>query len=451
MSEAGLSQTAARKGFTVSLNRKGLDAYARITHPAKFGVYSQIETGRAILQFNRNHEIVRARGKGREWPKAHEWLKRSAGNDWIYYAAGGYGGTFETVGSGCLSNPVLFRVPFPYAELLDAYGGYYVPRRADPCNALSERLPLQEPPVSHLVSTWHEMVADVCGCAGDLPAPFRSFLACALENSPERLRAKAEELAAILGRRPTAIPPDARHVDYDVIPLNISDGCLYKCRFCRLKNETPFAPKARKEIEEQIGKLSALFGKDLVNYNSVFLGEHDALGVEADAILWAVRRAFSALNLGKGYMKGRNLFLFGSPDALLRADTELFDGLNAMDVRTFINIGFESVDPETLDRLGRPVSARRVRAGFEKLRKINARYRRIEITANFLLGEGLPAGHYPALLEMCAESGEHPREKGTIYLSPLFDETPSRTLMLDFRRLKARIPFPAFLYEIQRL
>ncbi len=275
----------------------------------------------------------------------------------------------------------------------------------------------QEPPVSRLVTSWHALVADACERGRDLAAPFRSFLAGALESSPERLRAKAAALGAILGRRPTAIPPDARHVDYDVIPLNISDGCLYKCRFCRLKNDIPFASRTRKEIEDQIGALAALYGRDLINYNGLFLGEHDALSADPELLLWAVRRAFSALELGQGYMKGRNLFLFGSPDALLGADAGLFDALNALDVRTCINIGLESADPETLARLGKPVGARRVRAGFRKLREINARYRRIEITANFLLGETLPSGHEPSLLELCAESGPPPHGKGTIYLS----------------------------------
>ncbi len=442
---------AQGKSFTVTLDRKGLDTHARTTHPAKYGLYDQIETGGAILQFNRNREIVRARGKGRDWPKELEWVKRGAGDEWVFYAAGGYGGTFETVAVGGLASPLMFRVPFPYAELLEAYGEYYVPLPETPSNALSHRRPFEEPAVARLVATWHETVAEVCERGRDLPAPFRSFLEGALANSPERLRTRAAALFAVLGRRPTGIPPDARHVDYDVIPLNISDGCLHKCRFCRLKNEVPFAPRTRREIEDQIEAVAALYGRDLINYNALFLGEHDALSVDADTILWAAETAFCALNLGKGYMKGRNLFLFGSPDALLRTEDRLFDALEAMGGRTFINIGFESADPETLDRLGKPVSAHRVRAAFERAQAINVQFRRIEITANFLLGETLPAGHEPALLELCEANGPHLLEKGTLYLSPLFDETPSHSLMRHFRRLKAQIPFPMFLYGIQRL
>ncbi len=246
------------------------------------------------------------------------------------------------------------------------------------------------------------------------------------------------------------LPPDARHVDYDLVPLHISDGCLYKCRFCRVKTDRPYRDKEWGEIERQIEGLRRWFGPNTVNYNSLFLGEHDALAADPDLIIAAIVRAREVLGLGGSVMAGGNVFLFGSVDSLLHAPPRLFAELERLPCAVYINIGLESADQETLDKLGKPLAAARVVEAFHRMQEINGNFERIEMTANFVMDE-LAAGHIPAMLQLLRDGIPRRRPKGSIYLSPLRVGRPSRSLVMDFYRLKTLSRLPTFLYIIQRL
>lgn len=265
------------------------------------------------------------------------------------------------------------------------------------------------------------------------------------------LAEKARRLFSISGGRVTVMPPDARHCDYDIIPLTIASGCLYKCRFCKVKNTRAFREKEQSEIDYQLLSLRELYGTDLQNYNSVFLGEHDALCGSKELLLYSVEGAYNLLDLGAANIRGANCFLFGSADSLLNAEDRLFEELWRLPMNFFINIGLESADQQTLDMLGKPISAAKVEAAFKRMQEINERYHNIEITANFLMDKSLPDGHYPELLRLIRESLTRKKPKGCIYLSPLRFDNPSRELVLDFNRLKLQSRLPTFLYIIQRL
>ncbi|MFH1154967.1 MAG: radical SAM protein [Pseudomonadota bacterium] len=413
---------------TLNLNREGTHEYTKISYPLRTGVYSEIELPDLVLQFNLNHEIIRAAGRGRTWLHPSEWLKRSRGNDWVYYSTGGYTGVFE------------------------ATGEYYLPNLQYPTNALMGGKPFQEKAVSIILETWHDRILEVLDQhRTDLPDRFLHFLCQAAENSPSKLQEKADTLFSICGGRATVMPPDARHVDYDIIPLTVSRGCLYKCRFCRIKSDKPFSTLTEPEIKDQISRLKHLYGNDLANYNSVFLGEHDALNAPADVILKAVSQALFSFDFANANIRGSNVFMFGSVDSLLNAAPRLFEELDRMPLKTYINIGLESADQETLDRLGKPITSDQVHRAFYLIQEINQRFDRIEITANFIMDDNLPPGHYPAFLDLVRDSVPRPRTKGCVYLSPLRINNPSREVMFDFNRLKTLSRVPTFLYIIQRL
>ncbi|MBF0231638.1 MAG: radical SAM domain-containing protein [Desulfamplus sp.] len=453
----------------MTLNKRGASEYTKISFPLKYGIYSEIETKDAILQFNLNHEIVRAKGKSRQWLQPSEWLKRSMGNDWIYYSTGGYTGVFE------------------------ATGEYYLPNLPYPTNSLLGGKPLNEPAVEHLLSSWQEIIdksleslnspnnqklsdtlkasSDTLGlsdvrngvrpglmeidsenfCSKEDYCKFSSFLEHALANTPQTLQQKADALIEASGGRITVMPPDARHVDYDIIPVSISDGCLYKCRFCRVKSDKPFAVKTSEKIEEQLVKLKEIYGKDIVNYNAIFLGDHDALNAGKDSILSAAQTAYRCFCFSNSYIQGSSLFMFGSVDSLMNADPSLFESLNSLPYQTYINIGLESADQETLNMIGKPLTASQVEDAFMEIQRINARFSNIEVTANFIMDENLPAGHYPSFLRLVRESIERPKTKGAVYLSPLRINKPSREVLFEFNRLKTLSRVPTFLYIIQRL
>ena len=411
----------------IHLRKRGSDQYTKASYPLRYGVFSEIETKDAILQFNLNGEIIQAKGKGREWPDPQEWLKRTVGNDWIYYSTGGYAGVFEAIGE------------------------YYLPNTPYPTNSLIGGRPLSLPPVARITGSWHDLLRETADRAGGAPANIRDFLSRALANSPEVLQKKAEILFAISGGRVTVLPPDARHVDYNVIPLTIAEGCLYKCRFCRVKTDSPFREKSSEEIAGQIEGLRALYGENLANYNALFLGEHDALCARAELLVETVGKAYRAFGFSGSNMKGTSVFLFGSVDSLLHVPPRLFEDLKKLPCSFYINIGLESADQETLDRLGKPVTAAGIAEAFARMQDINDRYLNIEVTANFIMDERLPENHYSAFLKLVRDGLTRNKPKGCIYLSPLQIGKPSRSILFEFNRLKVLSRLPTFLYIIQRL
>jgi radical SAM superfamily enzyme YgiQ (UPF0313 family) len=415
------------RGLTVCLGKSGANRYAKASYPLKYGLFSEVETEEAILQFNLNDEIVQAKGRGREWPDPQEWLKRTVGNDWIYYSTGGYAGVFEAIGE------------------------YYLPNTPYPTNALIGGNPHALPPVARLVESWHAMLAETARRAEGAPEPVRSFFRRALANTPQVLQDRAEDLFAISGGRVTVLPPDARHVDYNVIPLTVAEGCLYKCRFCRVKTDSPFRAKEAAEITQQIQRLKGWYGPELANCNALFLGEHDALCAGADLLNFAISEACVALGLFTSVMQGVSVFLFGSVGSLLNAPAGLFEDLNRLPVAVYINIGLESADQATLDRLGKPVTSAMVAEAFTRMQDINDRFDNIEITANFIMDDGLPENHLPAFLGLVRDGLNRKKPKDSIYLSPLRIGRPSRSILFEFNRLKLLSRLPTFLYIIQRL
>ncbi len=420
------------ENLKLSLNIKGSDHYTKISYPIRYGIYSEIETNDFILQFDLNHEIKRALGKGSKWPHPSEWLKRNMGNDWIYYSTGGYAGVFE------------------------ATGEYYLPNFPYPTNSFISGKPFKEKSVASMVSSWYDLICKTENSLKGIDGKFGKFINHALENNrPEKLKEKSEKFFHTTEGRVTVLPPDARHVDYDIIPLTISRGCLYNCRFCRIKTGKPFTQKSRNEIKDEIHKLKAFYGKDIINYNSLFLGQHDALNADKELILFAADRAYEDFGFKNSFMKGANLFLFGSVDALINADQGanqgLFDALNISPWHTYINIGLESADQETLDYLGKPITTAKVEQGFQIIQKINDLYENIEISCNFIMDENLPEGHYPAFLKLARYSLPHFKPKGCVYMSHLGIRDFSRQLLFKFNKIKMLSRVPTFLYIIQRL
>jgi len=360
----GLEQRAACNGVSVTLFKAGADTYAKTRRPCKHGLYHEIQTAEATLQFNLNGEIVRAQGRGAGWPSSLEWLKRTAGNDWVYYSTGGYAGTYETLGADRLAEPIRFRIPTPYNEIYKATGEFYLPNLPYPSNAILGRDPFEEPAVAVLTEAWPEIVKKAAGALDEPGHAIRCFLRAALDNTPERLQARAEALFAICGGRIAVLPPDTRHVDYNVVPVRVARGCLYQCGFCRVKSGRTFTAYDRPAVERQIRELAAYFGAERVNCNALLLAGNDALHADKDLLLFALDRALEIFAPQHAYMQGCSVFLFGSVESLLAADERFFEALQDRGCRVFVNIGLESADAATLSAIGKPITAEQVKAAF---------------------------------------------------------------------------------------
>jgi hypothetical protein len=412
---------------SIEINCPGACEYTKMSYPVKYGLFSRLETQNFIFEFNLNHEIRHARSKSDSWIHPSEWLKRTLGNDWVYYSTGGYAGVVESIGE------------------------YYLPNLEYQTNSLLGGKPFETPEVARITGHWHTLLSEIEVNSPSLPAAAAQWLECVKQVLPEHLAQKADTLFGISGARATVLPPDARHSDYDIIPLTIQDGCLYKCRFCRVKNKKAFQARTRQNIRNQMLELKALYGRDLVNTNAVFLGEHDALNAPMDLILYAAETAHEELGFANAYMQKPMLYFFGSVDALLNTDNRLFDRLNRLPFHTCINIGLESADDDTLALIGKPITARKVRAAFEKMQTINQTFDRVEMTGNFVMDRELSDTHTRAMMELVRDGIRLARPKGSIYLSPLKFGSPSREVLFDFYHLKTQSRLPMFLYIIQRL
>jgi len=171
---------------------------------------------------------------------------------------------------------------------------------------------------------------------------------------------------------------------------------------------------------------------------------------------FAAEHSYQMLDLGRSYLKDPRLFLFGSVDSMILSEETTFESLNKLPFLTHINIGLESPDPATLAVLRKPVQTERVREAYERMVDVNRRYEKIEVTANFVIGDNLPPEHLPSLLDLVRSGFNRPFDKGSIYLSPLIDSGAEdggrkREILRKFRKVKTRSLLPIFLYLIQRL
>lgn len=408
--------------------KQGATEYIKISYPLRYGCYGQIRTRDYIFQFNRNGEIKTVQGRTGDWLTASEWLKRTAGNDWQYFSAGGYSGAYNYTGE------------------------YYIPCLPYQTNTLFGGDAFQRPEVRDAFAALDQLYRQIE--ALDLTGLDRAqgdFIRRIRQMPPETLMARGRRLHEIIGGTVTVLPPDARHVEYDIIPVTVADGCLYNCRFCRVKTGRGFSVRSRQSVTDQLTALKNFYDRDLINYNAIFLGQHDALHAGREMLSFAAERAWEILEMDNSIMKNPRMFLFGSADSVLRADDGLFDALNSLPFHTYINLGLESGDSRTLSMLGKPLSPAKVEEAFARMLAVNRQYPNIEITANFVIGAGLPETHLPSIIELTRNRLDRFCPKGAAYLSPLEDIGDKNRLLAKFNELKTLCRLPAYIYLIQRL
>ena len=426
-------ETHQLEDLIISIDKAGVHEFGKFSYPVRYGRFSEIRTPGYTFQCNRNGEIKFIEGRGRNWPQPSEWLKRTIGNDWVYYSAGDYKGVYDLIGE------------------------YYYPYLSYPSNAILGDSPFEGTGIRRALNSWAALQTRLKALI-PLAAPdtLQDFLKLVAEQTPGALRAKAATLHRLIGGRVTVLPPDSRHVDYEVIPLTVAEGCLLNCGFCRVKSGRGFKPYTRASILEQIEDLKRLLDRDLPNYSALFLGQHDALETGQDLIQFVAETAYRSFQFERSHTGGPFLFLFASPVSLLAARNTLFQTLDALPYSTYINVGLEAADAVTLKGLRRPVSVESVRDAFSRMLDINRTYRAIEVTANFLFSDEFSEDHFASLLELMRNRLDPTRAKGAIYLSPVVDETRvndarRREIIRRFQEVKMHSLLPVFLYLIQRL
>ena len=411
---------------SIELDVQGELKHRKVSYPPLVGRYHRLTLPGFVLYYDQNGDIKYIHGRGRDWPHPSEWLKRTLGNTWVYYFSGRY-----------------------TEDLYDWLGEHYLPCFRYASNSLWQVDPFAEEAVQRALAVWRDapFLAERHLDSG-APERIRRFLRLVQTRGENVHRRNAEELWRVLGDRVRVLPPDTRHVDYEVLPLIIADGCLYNCSFCRVKSGRAFRSRSEAEVREQLGGVRDLFGEDMVNLNAAFLGQDDALHAGRERVEGAARMCLEALR--DSPLQERYLFLFGSVRSLLASPEELWRSLADMPCRTYVNVGLESVDQETLDELGKPVGSGEVKEAFCRMLELNERCERVEVSANFVVDPDLPRSHWTGLEKLLRDVPERPRSKGTVYLSPLRGGRKREHMRL-IQTLKMRSRLPVYLYLIQQL
>ena len=328
------------KNLAISIDKAGAGDYAKATYPIRFGKYSEIRTPDYEFHLNQKGEIRFIRGLGVGWRHPGELLKRTDGNDWVYYSLGSVGGRIKQI-----------------------LGEYYLPCLPYPSNSIWEFNPFNDVNIMQALGAWAQTWATLVELPpAELPGPlarFRDLLAAKHDNA---LHQNALALRAIGGERISVLPPDTRQVDYEVIPLMVADGCRYHCGFCCVKSPSAFRPRPWEDIQDQLRQLKAFYGPNLSSYKGLFLGNHDALGAGEDLLINATAEAMEVLGL-----EDPRLFLFGSVGSLLACGESFFARLSRLAGQVYINLGLESVDPATLAAIKKPLGVAQVRQAFGRM------------------------------------------------------------------------------------
>jgi len=406
----------------------GRDDWGKFSFPVWYGIPVKMNWRGYRYDFNLRGGLKKVSGGSRVWPDPQDVLKRTDGNDLIYYGTHGYESSYDLIKN------------------------YYVPFNGIYGSDLFAENPLAGRPVRQALAGFDKLTIE----AGRLAAAAacerpRAFLQRVAASNRERLAEEAETLHRIMGGNLPVLPPETIDVDYEVIPLILTEGCTYNCRFCLFKTTGGFRVRSPQNIAAQISSLKDFYGADLINYNSLMLGQNDALAAGEELLAGAAEMAYDILNLSASYHRGRpNLFMFGSVDSFLEADHSLLDRLERLPYRTSINVGMESFDQGTLDRLGKPLQAERVREAFRKMQDVNRSRPNIAVSCNFVLGGDLPSRH-PESIKTVLAAETTARDRGAVYLSPLIGASQRREILKEVREIKMSSPLPVFIYMAQRL
>jgi hypothetical protein len=416
--------------MAITVDKEGTSHFRRTSYPMRFGKYSEITTSEYEFQFNLKGEIKYIRGLSANWPHPSEWMKRTDGNDWIFYSVR----------------------PVSNYKVIDWLGEYYLPCLPYRSNSIWEFNPFTDSNILKAFAAWTQLYANIHQMPRDrLPSEIREFFRLVSDKDEKTLYDDSKKLHSITRGRISVLPPDTRHVEYEVIPLIIADGCLYHCGFCSVKSRQRFQPRSAAEILQQINDLKDFYDRNLGNYNALFLGNHDALAAGEELICTAASEAYRIFEFGTSqFNKNPLLFLFGSVDSLINAGNAFLQKLNSLPFYTYINIGFESADPPTLAHIRKPLEVNKIRDAFQKMLEINRNYANIEITGNFLMGEQFSPEHNQSLAELLS-SVPDPYTKGAVYLSPLMDSRKRLELLKLFFEIKKQSRLPAYIYLIQQL
>jgi len=149
----------------ITTEKQGAERFGTFSYPVRYGHLSEIRTPSFTFQFNLDGELKFIEGRGNGWPYPAEWLKRTAGNDWVYYSAGDYKGIYDLLGE------------------------YYYPHLSYPSNSILGDNPFESRRLAGVISAWKALrhkTGDLVSRA--LPEAVHALLLSIARNTPGQRR-----------------------------------------------------------------------------------------------------------------------------------------------------------------------------------------------------------------------------------------------------------------------
>jgi len=406
----------------------GLKVHRKLSYPARYGCYHELIMPDGIYHMALDGFPKFFQGVSKNWPHPQEWLKLSRNGDWVYYSTQGY------------------------SDIFDLTGEYYYPLLPYPSNPVFPVSQQQSREISAALADHDKR----CALAGNLSVSCGNREEAAVLSrfsrwTGEAISSHARRFHRIIKARIPVLPPDCRHVDYDVLPLMLTEGCLANCGFCRIKTSGEFRLRSTRDVREQLAGLRELLGEELGNYRGVFLGQHDCLAAGCKPILAALGLVTELMTLQRKYVHDPVVFLFGSTRSLSALKDDDLKLLDRLPFQIYINIGLESFDQETLDILKKPVRAEENRSVFRRILDINRQFTRIRISANLVLGDLVGPGHLSGIVDVLRNVTVTNQPETIIYLSPLHGFYQTKNILYELRYIKSHVRLPVYPYLIHRL
>ncbi|MBU2431259.1 MAG: radical SAM protein, partial [Proteobacteria bacterium] len=180
----------------ISVEKSGPDRLLKQSFPLRSGRYSQIKTRNFEFCFNLNGEIKFIRGLTPDWPHPAEQFKRTSGNDWVYYTVGDKSGS---------------------DGIVSWMGEYYLPCLPYDSNPVWKINYASNPVVMNAMGEWSQLFGNLyMANEKGLYPHAKGLIEKILANDDQTLHQRAKKLNKIIGTRISVLPPDTRHVDYDI-------------------------------------------------------------------------------------------------------------------------------------------------------------------------------------------------------------------------------------------
>ena len=407
--------------------KTGLAIHRKLSYPARYGCYHELVFPGQIYHLDLNCFPKFIQGTDSHWPHPQEWVKVTGNGDPVYYSTQGY------------------------QDIFDLTGEYYYPHPSYPTNAVYRLSSLQRHGVEAVLSQ-HNQCCQMAGALArrtqdrDRAEILRRFSCWSRQN----ITARGRNLHNIIKARIPVLPPDCRLVDYDVLPVIVSEGCLANCGFCTIKTGNEYRVRSEGEILEQVLGLQTLLREELANYCGVFLGQHDGLAVGSDRIRQTIETVTTHLRPGTGHVRQPVVFLFGSTSSFLGLSEADLDLLGSLEYQIFMNIGLESFDQQTIEMLKKPAAAADNLSAFFRALEINRTRSGIRVSCNLVFGNRTGKKHLETIYRVLG-SPSSPQPESIIYISPLSGSFNRKNFLQTLRRIQETARMPVLPYLIQRL